>query len=147
MILDYQTLLDTAGAVTTSAPSTNIYDLSVARDIGIGEDPPMRAVFTVTTTFQSTGSSTLTFSIQGSTDNSTWDTYISTPAIAKATLVAGLQFSLPIPRPAPGQSRPRYLRAYYTVATADFTAGALTTAIVLDAQANIAYPAGIVISN
>lgn len=147
MILDYQTLFDTAAALTTSAASTNIYDMGVAKDFGIGDDPPTSIDITVTTTFQSTGSSTLVISYQGSTDNSTWDTYMSTPAIAKANLAAGAKIKMPIPRPQPGQSRGRYFRLYYTVGVADFTAGALTAALVLDQQANIAYPAGINISN
>ena len=148
MILDGYLIFDSAAALTSTAASTNIFDLQNARDMGVGDDPALKLFCTVTTAFQSTGSSTLDVALQGSTDGSTWDTYLSLPQIAKSALVAGFRFgNVDWPRVAPGKSRPRYLRLYYTVGTADFTAGALSAMLVLDRQDQISYPPGIGISN
>jgi hypothetical protein len=145
MILDQENLFDTAAAVTATGVSTNVIDLVSKRDIG-GElaSPDLQIIVKTGTAFLSTGSSTLAISVQGSTDNSSWDTYATFPAIAKASLVANTRLlAQPLPRVAFGGSLPRYLRLAYTVGVADFTAGTLTAALVLGTQSNIAYPAGI----
>lgn len=150
MILDSQNLFDTSStALTSTRQSTNIIDLSVARDMGIGDDPALKVrVQTGSTAFASTGSSTLVIAVQGSTDNSTWDTYQSSPSIAKASMAANtVLWDINLPRPFLGFSRPRYLRLNFTVGTADFTAGGLTAWMNLDNDQNIAYPPGVVVSN
>lgn len=147
MILDGLLLFDTALALTSDQVSTNVIDLQNARDMGIG-DPEMKLVVTVGTAFASTTSSTLVISFQGSTDNSTFTTMALSPSIAKASMVANARlWDTVIPRIVPGQALPRYLRLSYDVVTADFTAGTLTAALVLDRNDYIAYRAGVQVVN
>lgn len=158
MILDGNLLFDTAAAITATAPSTNVVDLSNFRDLGVngGEFAPPKLMCLVTTTFTTTNAATLTVSIQGSTDNSTWTTYTSSLAYAAATLVAGQRlFDIDLPRPPAGVAIPRYLRLNYTVGTGVFSAGAVTSALVMQRQdqpvstAGVAsgYPSGFTVSN
>lgn len=148
MIMDGQLLFDSAAAITATANSTNVIDLSQARDLGIGDGPALKVNCQVVTTFQSAGATTLNIQVQGSTDNSSYSVMAQTDAIPKAALVAGAgAFNIDLPRPQPGQAVPRYLRVVYTVATGPFTAGNMTTFLNIDRQENIAYPAGINIAN
>ena len=148
MILDAQNLFSTAQALTATAASTNVIDLGVARDIGTtGFAPAPSVVAQVITAMLSGGSSTLTITVQGSTDNSTFDDMVSTRAIPKASLTAGALFSVKMPPLQIGQSLPRYLRLNYTVGTANFTDGTITAWLGLDVQRNRAYPAGNYVSN
>lgn len=131
-IEDLQLMLSNDQAVTATAASTNYIDLGAARNIGIGED--MYVVFTVTTTTQSGGSTTLDLVLQGDSSSAfgsaaTVQTLLS--ATAKATLVAGYQrvFRLQV-----FSTAYRYIRGYYTVNTSDFTAGAFRLSIQRDAQ-------------
>lgn len=148
MILDAFNLFSTAQALTATAVSTNVIDLKNARDIGnTGFGPTPDIVVQVISAMLSAGSTTLTITVQGSTDNSSWDDMVSSRAIPKASLTAGAMFAVKMPPLEPGQSLPRYLRLNYTVAVSDFTGGTLTAWLGLDTQRNRAYPAGIYISN
>lgn len=153
MILDGNLLLDTAAAITSTANSTNVIDLGIARDMGIGDADQItpKVMCLVNTAFTTTNSATLTVTFQGSTDNSTWDSYVSSPAYAAAALVAGARLlDIDLPRPAAGKSMPRYLRLNYAVGTGVFSAGAVTAAIVLGRQDTPplgAYPSGFTVSN
>lgn len=153
MILDQNLLFDTAAAVTSTAPSTNVVDLANARDLGVqgGETTPPKLLCLVTTAFSSTNSATLQVNFQGSTDNSTWTTYASSPAYTAGALTAGARlFDVDLPRPPAGVSTPRYLRLDYVVGTGVFSAGALTSALVLardDRPSLGAYPSGFTVNN
>ena len=151
MLLDADLLLDSASAITSSAASANTIDLSEQRDMGIGDDPALKLLCLVDTAFTSTNSATLQVLFQGSTDNSTWDTYAESPAYAAAALVAGARlFDTDVPRPAAGKSMPRYQRLYYAVGTGVFSTGSVTSAIVLgrdDEPAGGAYPSGFTVAN
>lgn len=148
MIIDGALLFSSAQAVTATAVSTNVIDLTNARDMGVGDNPALKILAVVTTAMLSAGATTLTITVEGSTDNSSWTVMASTPAIAKANLTAGAQImNMDLPRTAPGQALPRYLRLNYTVAVSNFTAGAITASLVLDRDDLINYPAGINISN
>lgn len=163
-----QNLAQAAG----SYDSTNILDLGIsglpasasgggARDIGIGDDPAMKLLVLVTTTFTSGGAPTLAVSLQGAPDNGSgapgaYTVMTQSAAFALATLVAGARLlDQDMPRPAPGQPLPRFLKLSYTIATAATTAGNVSSFIVLDRhdlpeQANATlggYPAGINITN
>lgn len=147
MIIDGANLFDTAAALTATRVSTNVIDLGIARDLGIG-DNRLKLFAMLTSALLSGGASTLNVQIQGSTDNSTYTTMAETGAIAKAQLIAGVRlFDTSIPRPVPGQARPRYLQLRYEVAVSDFTAGAVTAALVFDRDDNVYYPSGIAVSN
>src|SRR5882762_5252782 len=95
----------TTGAIGTNV-STNVIDLGItsgipssasgggARDIGIGDDPAMKLLVQVTTTFTSGGAGTLQVALQGAVDNgagapAAFSTWWTSPAYALATLNAG----------------------------------------------------------
>lgn len=153
MILDYQNMFDQALAITSTAVSTNVIDLGTYRDLGVGDDPTIEVLAQVVTTFVSAGGATLQIQFQGSRDNSTYTTMAESRAYAVADLTQGA-FLLPIgiPRPSGAQLIPRYYRLNYIVGTSTFSAGALTTGLVLDRSDNMTvlgggYPAGVVITN
>jgi len=123
----------TGQAVTTTANSTNVVDLSLARDIGEGMD--LYVQFTVGTAFTAAGSATLTPTVVVSAaDSLTTPTTIGTAGtIAVATLVAGYTFVVRL-NPQIASLGLRYLGAIYTVATGPMTAGTMTADIVTDIQ-------------
>lgn len=165
----------TAGAQTDS-PTTgtqaasNIIDLGVisgvpssangggARDIGTGDDPSLKLSCIVTTAF--TVGTSLQLQLQGCVDNGsggvgTATTMWTSAAIAEATLVAGMQLAnIDVPRPAPGQAMPRFLKLnFITVGT--HSTGAVEANIVVDRDDQVVsttgaysgYPVGITVSN
>lgn len=129
--------LSTAQAITTSAASTNVFDVTgagagnapniigaggldtvVGADLGDGQGVAHPGVlFTVTTA--GTGTGTVAFGIEAAPDNGSYSpgtyTRLTTSAAAVGTtLVAGAQIYLPLP-PVPSiySGRPRFYRAYY----------------------------------
>jgi hypothetical protein len=140
MILDAQAMFSEAQAITSTANSTNVYDLAVARDIGAGTVPYL--VLQVDTAFTASGSATLDIQFVASAATGLtsptviWDS----GAIGKATLVAGYRLQIPVPRLPSGVAPLRYLGLIYTVATGPMTAGAITAAIAQGGQDN-RYPA------
>lgn len=178
MILDALLQFDNAVSLAIAAgtqASTNVIDLGItsgipssangggARDIGVGDDPAMKLLVMVTTTFTSAGAATLVVALQGAIDNgsgapSTFNTWWSSPAFALATLNAGSRLmDMDMPRPPDGIAIPRFLRLLYTVGAATVTAGAVSAYIVLDREdynyqstdnsVRGGYPAGITIAN
>jgi hypothetical protein len=156
--------------LTGTEVATNILDLGVtsgvpssangggARDIGTGDNPSLELSALVTTAFAS--GTSLQLQLQGAPDNGSgapgsYTTMWTGPAVAEASLVAGMQLAnVTVPRPAPGQALPRFLRLnYITVGT--HTAGVLEAEIVLDRDDQVVgttgaysgYPAGITIAN
>ena len=126
MIIDYLAVLSDAQAVTAAAASTNVLDTLVA---GRAMNENAKFQFLVdTTALAAGGASNVTFAIQDSADNSTYATVVASPAIAKATLVAGyVAFECVVPK-----GLRRYVRAYYTPDTNDLTAGKFDCRLVLD---------------
>ena len=136
MIFDKSLLFSNDQAVTATAASTNVVDLGVSRDIGIGT--PIEVWCSVTNTTVSAGSTTLVVDLQTDTDVAfgTAVNLITTAAIAKATLVAGYEiFKIKMP-----MGVLRYLRLNYTVAVANFSAGNFRAGLILNRQA-LVYPA------
>jgi hypothetical protein len=106
----------------------------------------------VNTAFTSGGSTTLQVSWLGSSDSSTFNTYVQGPAVAKADLTVGQQIAL---WPWPARSVltgsgfgtgnvpfPRYFKLTYTVASGPFGGGKIFSAIILDRFAPIYYQPG-----
>jgi hypothetical protein len=172
-LLQFSTADNLAIAVGTQA-SVNVIDLHMAgipvlanlqgaRDIGIGDDPALKLLVQVSTTFTSGGAGTLSVALQGAPDNGsglagTFVTWWLSPAYALATLVQGARlYDMDMPRPPAGVSIPRFLRLLYTVAGATMTAGNVSAYLVLDrhdqpysSTGNAVlggYPAGITIVN
>ncbi len=167
MILDALLQFDNAVSLAIAAgtqASTNTIDLGVtsgiptsasgggARDIGIGDDPAMKLLVQVTTTFTSGGAGTLSVTLQGAIDNgagapAAFSSWWASPAYALATLNAGSRLlDMDMPRPPDG-----------TVAAATMTAGNVSAYIVLDRDdqpysstdnsVQGGYPAGINVAN
>lgn len=138
MYIDKLTELSDAQAVTASAASTNVFDLGAEFDVGPGQ--PLFFVTRVTTAFTASGSATMQVALQTDTVEGfgSATTLLQTPAIGKATLVAGYA---PLIVPVPHGAQ-RYLRAYYTVATGPMTAGNIDAFLTRDVQAWQAYARG-----
>ena len=156
---------------TGTQVASNIIDLGVisgipssangggARDIGTGDDPAMKLSAIVTVAFAS--GTSIALELSGAPDNglglpgSYTVMWQSPAAVVEASLVAGMQLAnVDMPRPAPGQVMPRFLRLrYITVGT--HTAGALEAQIVLDRDDQVVgdtglysgYPAGLTVAN
>jgi len=126
MMIDAQHLFSDAQALTATALSTNVIDLSLDRAIGAGE--PMAVVFVVDVAAdQGTGDEDYTFAVEYATNAA-----ISTgrqevgrlifesgtptaPALDADLLVAGFQFAIPLP-PSGTEMTSRYIGVRYTLA-------------------------------
>lgn len=162
---DNSLLLSNAQAITVTAASTTIYDVTGAgsgvapnlvfgtstvfgADIGQGDGAARpTAYFTVPTTFTAGGAATMTIQIQAAIDNgsnspSTYTTIVETQAIPVATLTAGTNFNIPIPPLTAGEALPRFYRFNYVIATGPMLTGALTAGILLNppTQIGVKYP-------
>lgn len=139
MILDTQNLFSDSQAVTVTADSSNVIDLGVAgRDITPGGEIDL--IVDVVQAFTAAGAATLQIQLLTS-DTSDFSannvTLFDTGAIAKATLVAGYQ---PKIGKLNGPTK-RYLKLVFTVATGPFTAGKVTSGLLMGLQQWKAYPA------
>jgi hypothetical protein len=131
MIFDLQSLLSDAQLITATAPSTNYYD-KLAAKVFFGRGVPIPLMCQVTQTMLAAGAATLTVSVE-TDDNAAFSsvlTIFTTPAIPKATLVAGYQIPLLFGLHGINDVE-RYLRIQYTVATGPFTQGAISCGIPL----------------
>jgi hypothetical protein len=156
---------------TGTQNSTNIIDLHMAgipvlanlqgaRDMGIGDDPALKMLVQVITTFGA--GTSLRIALQGAPDNgsgapgSYTDWWLS-PVYTEAQLVAGARlYDMDMPRPPAGVGVPRFLRLGY-VSVGTHTSGALLGAIVIDRHDQMyqstnnailgGYPAGITVAN
>jgi len=155
---DTTTQLSTAQAITTTADSTNVFDVTGAGvgnapaqigtggvntalgfDIGDGDGMAIPELFAIVTT-TGTGTGTITISVSAAPDNGsysagTYTVLASTAAFVGTTLVAGRTIKLPVP-PFPQLATgatvaPRFYKVTYTVsgsATASFTTGIILNA-------------------
>lgn len=155
---------------TGTQVASNIIDLGVtsgvpssangggARDIGTGDDPSLKLSAIITTAFAS--GTSLQLELSGAPDNGSglpgsYTVMWLGPAVIEANLLAGMQLAnIDVPRPAPVQPLPRFLRLrYITVGT--HTAGALEAQIVIDRDDQVVgitglysgYPAGLTVAN
>lgn len=136
---DQTLLLSSAQAITTSAASTNVYDVTGAGvgtapsmtfgtntttygfDIGTGDGAAVPvALFTITTT--GTGTGTVSFAVQAAPNSSNNEGTYKDLAISKAyvgtALIAGTVIAIPIPPYeliGNAEGLPRFYRFYYTV--------------------------------
>ena len=117
-------------AITGDAASTNTIDLSVARDIGEGEQLYM--VFTVTEAFNNLTSILLEVIGSASADLST-PSILAMQSVALAGLTVGAQFTVVIP-PQVASLGKRYLGAYYDVTGTAPSTGKITADIVKNLQ-------------
>lgn len=140
MLIDKQLLVSEAQAVTASAVSTNVIDLSAYRNVGVGKD--IEAALFVDEAATAAGAATVDFEIQ-TDDNagfSTPTTVFKVSAVPKASIVPGYNPFAGFKLPAGVE---RYLRFNYTVATGPLTAGKFTGGLILASDQWRAYPNGI----
>ncbi len=130
MITDKLLRVSEDQALTTTAVSTDKIDLSVARDIGEGQDLYMN--FAVTTAL--TGGTSVKFEVvtSASADLSSPTVVGSTDAIVTASLVAGYNTAVRI-NPQIASLGQRYLGARYTI-SGTYSAGKVTADVVTDIQ-------------
>jgi hypothetical protein len=137
-ILDRQSLLGDAQAVTTSAYSTDVIDLGSLRDVGAGEE--IQVLIQATEAFTAAGAATLTVSLETATTENFASpvTLASTGAIPVASLTLGSKASITA---VPGKVL-RYLRLSFVVATGPMTAGKITSALGTETifQDNVSHP-------
>ena len=130
MITDKLLRVSTDQALTTTAVSADTIDLSVARDIGEGEELYMN--FAVTTALA--GGTSVKFEVvqSASADLSSPTVIGSTDAVVTASLVAGYNTAVRI-NPQIGGKGQRYIGARYTI-VGTFTSGAVTADVVKNIQ-------------
>lgn len=128
MILDKQTLLSDAQAITATAASTNLIDLGVARDIGKGKEIPL--LIQVVESFNNLTS--LKIDIE-TDDNSGFASakVVASHTAVLADLVAG--FIVPLDK-VPRGTKERYVRLNYTVTGAAPAAGKITAGVTMGIQ-------------
>jgi len=131
MITDKLLRVSTDQALTTTAVSTDTIDLSVARDIGEGQDLYMN--FAVTTALA--GGTSVKFEVIQA-DNAALSSNVqvigSSDAVLTAALVAGYNTAVRI-NPQVASNGKRYLGARYTI-SGTYTSGAVTADVVMDIQ-------------
>lgn len=158
MILDAEHQFSNSQALTATALSTNVVDLSVDRNIGHGE--PMGVVFNVEVAAdQTTGDEDYTFDVETASDagittarkllgRRIFESGTPTaPAEDADLLVAGFKFVIPIPKGGLSESE-RYLAARYTLAgtTPSITVSAHLMPLSMIEVGSVHYPKGYTIS-
>lgn len=157
MLIDNNLIFDSNAAITTTRDSTNIIDLSVARDIGDGEQIEVLIQCGTTALASTATTTTIVAQVMVSTDNSTYTTAAKSDAIQIGLLTTGshiLNIHMPMRRiysevPGTGNDAyPRYIKLNY-VASATLSAGTLTAALIGDRQTNpgAGYPSGFTVAN
>lgn len=164
MFLDALIAFSTAQAITSTAASTSIYDVTgagsgnatnmisgvtssgaalIGVDIGAGDGFIRPSVFVdVSTAFVSAGGATLTVQLQAAPDNGsnapgTYVTIFQSAALTVAQLSSSGQVIFPVPPIPPtafGEAMPRFYRLNYVVATSTFSAGALNANMVINTE-------------
>lgn len=142
MILDQLNTLANATALSTAATGFQLIgdqiDLGLnARDIGGGR--PVYLVVDVTTAFTSAGATDVDFLVVSDAQaviavNGTATVHVRSPALPKATLVAGYRYVFELPQGNPAYER--FLGILANVATTALSAGAISAYLSFDAPPN-----------
>lgn len=161
---------NTDAPTTGTQDASNIIDLAFAfdssygqtspngRDIGIGDDPMLKILAAVTTTF--TGGTSLAIELQGAPDNGsgapgTFTIMWLGPVVVEANLIPGATLSnVDVPLVIPGQPLPRFLKMTF-ISVGTHTAGQVEATIAVDRFDQIkgttgalsGYAAGVVVPN
>lgn len=137
-IMDKRLTMSDAQALTTTAGSSSTVDLGAMTDCwgssvnpNVGKGEPLWVHVKVGTDFTSANtSSTLLATIEHSPDDSTFSTLVAGTETIIGDIDSGDEL---INQPLPATTY-RYIRAYYTVGTAVFTAGTVDSWIDLEAS-------------
>lgn len=146
MIIDAETLFSSAQAITASAKSTNTLDLGPKKFGTAGGEHPVEILVWVDTTFDSANdTATLTIGLRSSAADD-----MSSPVVHEQSPTLAVD-SVSLTKAAAGANEGnkflwkarlprdcgRYVDLYYTAGTQNFTAGALSAAIVMGRQSQI----------
>lgn len=139
MLTDASLQFSTLQAITSTAASTNIADLTGKAqgvDWGVAMTHLQFAIY-VGTAFVTGGGATLQVQVQGAPDNGsgapgTYTTITETDALAASVLTANAKIPIDLTHRAAGQVLYRFLRLNYVVGTSTFSAGTLSALLVID---------------
>lgn len=134
MLIDKELEFSDSQAITATAASTNVIDLSALSDHAIGN--AVRVYCAVEAAFTAGGSGTLATTLEVSTDNSTWVVLHTTGAVGKAALIKGKRL-IDMQLPAAAAGAWRYVRLNYTVASGPMTAGKVNAALVVNTKLGV----------
>lgn len=137
--LTFNSAVGTAQAITTTANSASIIDITgagsgnapamingfpatntaIGSDYGVGDGVVIPHVL-VSVSTAGTGTGTITIALQAAPDNGsyspgTYVTLVQTPAFTGSTLTAGTVIDIPVPPEVTGNVPPRFYRLVYTV--------------------------------
>ena len=145
MITDKLLKVSSAQAVTATAVSADVIDLSVARDVGAGDDIYFH--FSVDETVTAAGAATVDLQVVVSDAAALTNPVVvaCSGSVPKADLVAGKRIALCV-SPMVESTGKRYMGARYVVATGPLTAGKFTAQVVKDVQDYKVYPVGSVVA-
>lgn len=139
-IMDRTGLFSDGQAITATAASTNIIDLgatgtpyggsALVRDIGLGNRVPL--VVTVTQSFNTLTSLTISIETDDNAGFSSATTVWTSPAYTLAQLAVGAKYLLPDAIPA--NVNERYMRLKYTVGGSNPTLGKITAGVAAGRQ-------------
>jgi hypothetical protein len=132
MIIDAQNQFSAAQAVTTTAVSTNVIDLSQAREVFAGKE--VEIAFSVDVAALAVGAATVNFQVITSTASTmTSPTIVTqTDAIPKASLTQYARFTVGVPSAFINNLGQRYFAVQYTIGSGPLTAGSFTASVVAD---------------
>lgn len=144
MIIDTNLRFSNAQAITAAAQSTNVLDLHKGRDPGNGR--PLFVVVVVTTAFTDAGSdSTLTVALEGDSTAAMVPAKSRDLFIIPALAAAGDTFISPL-HPKGAVEAYQFLDLKYTPNNGNLTTGSVTSFIVEDVAAWVAYAKNYTIS-
>lgn len=159
MFVDTSIQFSSNQAITSTANATNLYDVTgagsgtaptmiggnsgvIGMDIGAGEGIAVPyLVMVVTTAFVSAGGATMQVTLQAAPDNGSnvagsYTVLYTSAVFTVANLALGETLVVPVPPRAlsgqPGEALPRFYQVVYTVATSTFSAGKVTTGLLLN---------------
>lgn len=140
MIMDRSLLFSDAQAITATAASTNLVDLgatgtpyggsAIVRNIGHGQ--PVPTVVTVTESFNTLTTLTISLETDDNASFSSATTVWTSPAYTLAQLAIGAKHLMP--DYIPSSVSERYLRLKYTVGGSNPTLGKITAGVVMSRQ-------------
>jgi len=144
MITDKLLKVSSAQAVTATANSTDVIDLSQNRDVGAGEDVYFH--FSVDESVAAAGAATVDLQVVVSDAAALTSPVVvaCSGSVAKAELVAGKRIALCV-SPMIESAGKRYMGVRYVVGTGPLTAGKFTAQVVKDVQDYKVYPVGSVV--
>jgi len=156
MYIDANQVFDPAAtAITVTADSTNILDMGVGRDMGVGDGEALKVCVLCETTFTAAGAATMVIQILGAADNGgvpgTFYNYGETDALAVADCVAGKKLlDVDLPRKPPHlnvETNPRFYKLHYVIATGPMTAGKVQSWLAPGIEARVDYASGFTVNN